>query len=78
MNMAEKQVQQVAQAGSPGKAALVGSEVGGVHSNDEGSWLDLWALNPETRAYLKATAQGTLLVRRRCRGAKEREMARQR
>jgi len=29
-------------------------EVGGVHSNDDASWLDLWAMNPETRAYLKA------------------------
>ncbi len=43
-----------AQTGSSGEAAGVGSEVGGVHSNDETSWLDLWAMNPETRAYLKA------------------------
>lgn len=42
-----------AQAGSSGETAAVGLEVGGVHSNDEASWLDLWALNPETRAYLK-------------------------
>ncbi len=46
-----------AQAGSPGEAAGVGSEVGGVHSNDELSWLDLWGLAPETRAFLKATAR---------------------
>jgi group II intron reverse transcriptase/maturase len=43
-----------AQAGSPGEAAGVGLEVGGVHSNDDLRWLDLWTLNPETRAYLKA------------------------
>ena len=43
-----------AQAGSSGKAAGVGCEVGGVHSNDEMSWLDLWALSPESRAYLKS------------------------
>ena len=46
-----------AQAGSPGEAAGVGLEVGGVHSNDEASWLDLWAIAPETRAYLKARAR---------------------
>ena len=46
-----------AQAGSPGEAAGVGLEVGGVHSSDDVSWLDLWALAPETRAWLKATAQ---------------------
>jgi group II intron reverse transcriptase/maturase len=42
-----------AQAGSSGEATGIGSEVGGVHSNDETSWLDLWALNPQTRAWLK-------------------------
>jgi group II intron reverse transcriptase/maturase len=46
--------QPAAQAGSPGEAAAVGSEVGGVHSNDDLKWLDLWALNPQTRAYLKS------------------------
>jgi group II intron reverse transcriptase/maturase len=46
-----------AQAGSPGKAAAVGLEVGGVHSSDDAGWLDLWALAPDTRAYLKAAAQ---------------------
>jgi hypothetical protein len=46
--------QPAAQAGSPGEAAAVGSEVGGVHSNDDLNWLDLWALNPQTRAYLKS------------------------
>jgi hypothetical protein len=57
MNAVENQVQQAVQAGSSGKAALVGSEVGGVHINEDGSWLDLWALNPETRAYLKSVAR---------------------
>jgi RNA-directed DNA polymerase len=57
MNTVEHRVQQVVQAGSSGQAALVGSEVGGVHSNEDGSWLDLWALNPETRAYLKSIAR---------------------
>ena len=42
-----------AQAGSSGQAAAVGPEVGGVHSNDEMSWLDLWALSPESRLWLK-------------------------
>ncbi len=46
--------QPVAQAGSPGEATTVGREVGGVHNKDDLSWLDLWALNPETRAYLKS------------------------
>lgn len=41
-----------AQAGSTGKAVGVGSAVGGVRSSDDLNWLDLWALNPETRAYL--------------------------
>ena len=51
-------VQSAEQAGSPGKAEKVGLEVGGVHSSsDEPRWLDLWALAPETRAYLKAVAR---------------------
>jgi len=51
-------VQLSEQAGSPGKAEKVGLEVGGVHSSsDEPRWLDLWALAPETRAYLKAVAR---------------------
>jgi hypothetical protein len=57
MNRESIPVQPAAQAGSSGEAARVGREVGGVHSNDEASWLDLWALAPETRAYLKATAR---------------------
>src|ERR1035437_1622731 len=43
-----------AQAGSPGEAAGVGLEVGGAHGDAEMSWLDLWALDPETRACLKS------------------------
>lgn len=46
-----------AQAGSTGEALEVGSEVGGVHSNDESGWLDLWALSPESRARLKEIAR---------------------
>jgi len=57
MNPEQSEVQPTEQAGSPGKAAGVGLEVGGVHSSDDASWLDLWALAPETRAYLKAVAQ---------------------
>jgi len=44
--------QSAAQAGSSGEAAGVGPAVGGVRSSDDLSWLDLWAMNPETRAYL--------------------------
>jgi len=57
MNPEQSEVQPTEQAGSPGKAAGVGLEVGGVHSSDDASWHDLWALAPETRAYLKAVAQ---------------------
>ncbi len=42
-----------AQAGSTGEAREVGAEVGGVRSREDLNWLDLWALNPETRAYLE-------------------------
>src|SRR5437870_8025379 len=54
MSEEETNAQPVAQAGSPGEATTIGREVGGVHNKDDLSWLDLWALNPETRAYLKA------------------------
>src|SRR5436190_9288642 len=53
MSEGQPNAQPAAQTGSPGETAEVGREVGGVHSKDELSWLDLWALNPETRAYLK-------------------------
>jgi len=54
MSEGQPNTQPAEQAGSPGKAAGVGLEVGGVRSNDDLNWLDLWALNPETRAYLKS------------------------
>jgi len=41
-----------AQAGGTGKAAAVGAEVGGVRSSEPWAWLDLWAMNPQTRAWL--------------------------
>jgi RNA-directed DNA polymerase len=52
MSQEQFKAQPATQAGSSGEGAEVGLEVGGVHSNDQESWLDLWALNPETRAYL--------------------------
>src|SRR5439155_1197862 len=54
MSESKPPAQSIAQAGSTGEAAGVGSAVGGVRSRDDLSWLDLWALNPETRAYLKS------------------------
>src|SRR3989442_15800797 len=54
MSKGQPKAQPAAQAGSPGEAMSVGREVGGVHNKDDLSWLDLWALNPETRAYLKS------------------------
>src|SRR4029077_13759141 len=54
MREGKPKTQPVAQAGSPGEAAAVGSEVGGVHSSQDGSWVDLWALSAETRACLKS------------------------
>lgn len=54
MSEGQPKAQPAAQAGSSGEAARVGLEVGGVHINDDLEWLDLWALNPQTRAYLKS------------------------
>ncbi len=54
MSEEQTKAQPVAQTGPSGEAAAVGSEVGGVHNKDDLSWLDLWALNPQTRAYLKS------------------------
>jgi RNA-directed DNA polymerase len=54
MSENKPQAQSAAQAGSTSEAAGVGSAVGGVRSSDEHNWLDLWAMNPETRAYLSA------------------------
>jgi diadenosine tetraphosphate (Ap4A) HIT family hydrolase len=53
MRAERSKTQADAQAGSSGQAAAVGPEVGGVHSNDELSWVDLWALSPEYRSPLK-------------------------
>src|SRR5947209_4490547 len=54
MSQGERQTQAPGQVGLPDKPERVGLEVGGVHSSAEGSWLDLWGLNPQTRAYLKS------------------------
>ena len=53
MSKPTKQVQTDAQAGTTGEADGVGPAVGGVRSSEELNWLDLWALNPEMRAYLR-------------------------
>ena len=52
MSADQTQAQSAAQAGSSGEAAGVGPAVGGVRSSEDLNWLDLWAMNPETRAYL--------------------------
>jgi len=57
MSAEPTKAQRAAQAGSPGEAVTVGLEVGGVHSNQDGSWVDLWALSAETRAHLKSLWQ---------------------
>ena len=44
--------QSAAQAGPSGEVTGVGPAVGGVRSSEDLNWLDLWAMNPETRAYL--------------------------
>ena len=54
MSQGQVPVQSDAQAGSTGQAAGVGSAVGGLRSSEDISGLDLWALNPETRAYLRS------------------------
>ena len=71
MSEGQPKAQPDAQTGSSGEAAGVGLEVGGVHSNDDGSWLDLWALSPETRAYLKSVARNAACpqARQRSEGA---------
>ena len=53
MNLEPSKVQPAVQAGCAGETAKVGSEVGGVHNKDDLSWVDLWALSPDMRAYLK-------------------------
>src|SRR5215472_9185491 len=53
MSQEQSRVRTDAQAGNPGKAAAVGPEVGGVRSNDDQNWVDLWALSPEYRRQLR-------------------------
>jgi len=57
MNSEQPEVQPAGQAGAPGKMAGVGLEVGGVHSSDDLSWLDLWGMSPQTRVYLRSVKQ---------------------
>ena len=57
MSQEQSKAQPDAQAGRPGKAAAVGSEVGGVRSNDDQNWVDLWALSPEYRRQLREVAR---------------------
>jgi len=52
MSAEQSKAQSAAQAGSSGEVAGVGPAVGGVRSSEDLNWLDLWAINPETRAYL--------------------------
>jgi len=54
MSRNQLETQPDAQAGATGEATGVGVAVGGVRSSGEHNGLDLWALNPETRAYLRA------------------------
>src|SRR6266700_3014196 len=54
MNQGQPKVQPAAQAGSTGEAVGVGLEVGGVHSSQDESWIDLWGLSAETRVRLKS------------------------
>ncbi len=57
MSQEQSKTQPDAQAGKPGKAAAVGSEVGGVRSNDDPNWVDLWALSPDYRRQLREIAR---------------------
>jgi len=57
MSQEQSKAQPAVQTGASGEAAAVGLEVGGVHIKDDLNWLDLWALNPETRAYLKVVGR---------------------
>jgi RNA-directed DNA polymerase len=57
MSQGKEPTQVPEQVGTPDKAGDVGLEVGGVHSSEDGTWLDLWAMSPQTRAALKETAR---------------------
>lgn len=71
MSEGQPKTQTATQAGSPGKVAGVGWEVGGVHNKDDLSWIDLWALNPETRACFKSDRRSAACppARQRSKGA---------
>ncbi len=57
MSQEQSKAQPDAQAGKPGEAAAVGSEVGGVRSTDDPNWADLWAMSPEYRRPLRQVAR---------------------
>jgi len=71
MSEGQPRTQPAAQAGSSGEAAVVGLEVGGVHSNVELNGLDLWALSAQTRAKLKSAGRNAACshARQRSEGA---------
>lgn len=54
MSQEQSKAQAAAQAGPSREEASVGSAVGGVHSSENWSWLDLTGVSPEMRAWLKA------------------------
>src|SRR5579862_3044558 len=57
MSQPEKRPQPSEQAGMPGKAEMVGLEVGGAHSSPDWEWLDLFALEAETRVKLRESGR---------------------
>jgi RNA-directed DNA polymerase len=54
MSQEQCQAQPGAQAGLTSQASGVGPAVGGVHSNQDWSWFDLYGLSPEYRAWREA------------------------
>jgi hypothetical protein len=54
MSQEQSKVQPDVQAGSSRETAGVAPAVGGVHSSEDWSWLDLRGVSPEMRAWLKA------------------------
>jgi group II intron reverse transcriptase/maturase len=57
MSQEQSQTQSDVQASRTGEAAGVGTEVGGVHSNKDGSELDLHCISVENRAELKSKSR---------------------
>jgi RNA-directed DNA polymerase len=53
MSLEQPKAQPDVQAGPSGETAGVGPAVGGVHSSEDWSWLDLTGVSPEMRAWLK-------------------------